>query len=143
MTEIDKSVLIAYPASRMFDLVDAVEKYPEFLPWCGNAHLIHRDPLTTRAMIEINYHGIRHSFTTENTKHAPELIEIKLVEGPFRKLEGAWRFHDLGGQGCKVEFSLQYEFSNHLLETLLGPIFSHIASTFIEAFVQRARQVYG
>ncbi|HUO44543.1 MAG TPA: type II toxin-antitoxin system RatA family toxin [Burkholderiales bacterium] len=143
MTEVKKTVLVAYPASRMFALVDTVEQYPEFLPWCGGTRLIHRDSQITRATIEINYHGVRHSFTTENTKREPELMEIRLVEGPFRRLDGTWRFHDLDGRGCKVEFYLHYEFSSHALELLLGPIFNHIADTFIDAFVKRARQVYG
>src|SRR5208282_1545048 len=143
MTEVNKSVLVAYPAPRMFTLVDAVEQYPEFLPWCGGVKIIHRDRQITRAAIEINYHGIRRSFTTENTKQEPRFMEIRLIEGSFRKLDGTWRFHDLNGQGCRIEFNLHYEFSNHLLEAFLGPVFSHIASTFIDAFVQRARQIYG
>jgi len=143
MPEVNKSVLVAYPASRMFALVDAVEQYPQFLPWCGGVQIVHRDHQVTRAMIEINYHGIRHSFTTENTKQEPQLMEIRLVEGPFRQLDGAWRFHDLNGQGCRVELNLRYEFSNHLLEVMLGPVFNHIADTFIDAFVRRARQIYG
>ena len=143
MTKVNKSVLVAYPASRMFTLVDTVEQYPEFLPWCGGVKIIRRDRQITLAEIEISYHGIHHHFTTENTKQEPRLMEIRLVEGPFRKLDGTWRFHDLNGQGCKIEFNLCYEFSSHLLETLLGPLFSHIANTFIDAFVRRARQIYG
>jgi ribosome-associated toxin RatA of RatAB toxin-antitoxin module len=143
MTKVNKSVLVAYSATRMFTLVDTVEQYPEFLPWCGGVKIIHRDRQTTLAEIEISYHGIHHRFTTENTKQEPRLMEIRLVEGPFRKLDGTWRFHDLNGQGCKIEFNLRYEFSSHLLDTLLGPLFSHIANTFIDAFVQRARQIYG
>jgi len=143
MTKINKSVLVAQSASRMFALVDAVEKYPEFLPWCGGVRLIHRDQHITRAAIEINYHGIHHGFSTENAKREPESIEIRLLEGPFRQLEGTWRFHDLNGQGCKIEFTLHYEFSSHLLGALLGPVFNHIANTFVDAFVRRARQIYG
>lgn len=127
----------------MFSLVDAVEDYPKFLPWCGGTTLLHRDQDTTRATILINYHGIRHSFTTENVKHAPAEMLIQLVEGPFRKLDGSWRFIDLAGRGCKIEFRLHYEFAGRLLDRLIGPVFHHIAGTLVEAFVKRAGQIYG
>lgn len=143
MADIMKSVLVGYPAAQMFELVDAVEKYPEFLPWCGGTRLLHRDQTLTRATILINYHGVKQSFTTENTKEPPRLMEIRLVEGPFRHLDGTWRFLDLGGRGCKIEFRLHYEFSSKLLEKLVGPVFHYIANTFVDAFTRRARQVYG
>lgn len=143
MADIMKSVLVGYSAAQMFELVDAVEKYPEFLPWCGGTHLLHRDQTLTRATILINYHGVKQSFTTENTKEPPRLMEIRLVEGPFRHLDGTWRFLDLGGRGCKIEFRLHYEFSSKLLEKLVGPVFHYIANTFVDAFTRRARQVYG
>jgi ribosome-associated toxin RatA of RatAB toxin-antitoxin module len=97
----------------------------------------------TRATILINYHGIRQSFTTENVKHAPAEILIRLVEGPFRKLDGSWRFIGLAGRGCKIEFRLHYEFAGRLLDRLIGPVFHHIAGTLVEAFVKRAELVYG
>ena len=127
----------------MFELVDTVEKYPEFLPWCGRSVCTLRDTHVTRATLHINYRGIRQSFSTENTKTAPRLMQIKLVEGPFRMLEGAWRFTDLGGAGCKVELSLRYEFSSRLLEKLVGPVFGYIANSMVDAFVKRAHRVYG
>jgi ribosome-associated toxin RatA of RatAB toxin-antitoxin module len=126
----------------MFSLVDAVEDYPGFLPWCGGTTLHHRDPEITRATIQINYHGIRQSFTTENVKRAPHEMLIRLVEGPFRSLDGGWRFGDLAGRGCKIEFTLRYEFASRILEKLVGPVFQHIADTLVEAFVKRAGQVY-
>lgn len=143
MAEVNKSVLVAYPARRMFALVDAVEKYPEFLPWCGGTEVIFRDSLLTRATIRINYHGIRQSFSTENAKREPHLIQIKLIAGPFRTLEGSWRFTDLGSDGCKVELSLRYEFSSRMLDKLVGPVFGYIANNLVDAFVKRARGIYG
>lgn len=127
----------------MFSLVDAVEDYPKFLPWCGGTTLLQRDQDTTRARILINYHGIRQSFTTENAKRAPVEMQIRLVEGPFRKLDGSWRFTDLAGRGCKIEFKLHYEFAGRLLDRLISPVFHHISSTLVDAFVKRAGQVYG
>ena len=143
MTEINRTVLVVFTPEQMFALVDAVEQYPEFLPWCGGATLIHRDPETTRATILINYHGIRQSFTTENIKQAPAEMLLRLVEGPFRTLDGSWRFTDLAGRGCKVELNLRYEFASRVLDKLIGPVFHHIAGTLVEAFVKRAEQVYG
>ena len=143
MAEVNKSVLVAYPAQRMFALVDDVEKYPEFLPWCGGAELIFRDALLTRATLRINYHGIRQSFSTENAKREPYLMQIKLIEGPFRTLEGSWRFTELGGAGCKIELSLRYEFASRMLDKLLGPVFGYIANNLVDAFVKRAHHVYG
>lgn len=141
MSEVNKSMLVGYSAQQMFALVDAVESYPEFLPWCGGAG--YRDERRTRATIEINFRGIRQSFTTENTKDAPHALHMKLVEGPFRTLDGGWRFTELSGQGCKIEFRLHYEFSSRLLEKLVGPVFSHIANTIVDGFIRRAEKVYG
>ena len=143
MAQVDKSVLVAHSALRMFELVDAVERYPEFLPWCGGSACNFRDAGTTRATLHINYRGIRQSFSTENTKFAPHLMHIKLIEGPFKMLEGSWRFTELGGAACKVELSLRYEFSNRVLEKLVGPVFGYIANTMVDAFVKRAQSIYG
>jgi ribosome-associated toxin RatA of RatAB toxin-antitoxin module len=143
MAEVNKSVLVAHPAQCMFALVDAVEKYPEFLPWCGGTQLIFRDARITRATIQIDYRGIRQSFITENAKSEPQLMQIKLIEGPFKTLEGSWRFTDLGGDGCKIELSLRYEFASRVLEKLVGPVFGYIANNLADAFVKRAQSIYG
>jgi ribosome-associated toxin RatA of RatAB toxin-antitoxin module len=143
MHEVHKSVLVAQPAQRMFALVDAVEKYPEFLPWCGGTEVLYRDAHITRATIRINYHGIRQSFSTENAKSEPQLMQIRLVEGPFRTLDGSWRFTDLGGDGCKIELSLRYEFASRMLEKLIGPVFGYIANNLVNAFVKRVQSIHG
>jgi len=141
--EVNRSVLVAYSPQQMFALVDAVERYPEFLPWCGGTSVMQRDEATTRATVLIHYRGIKHSFTTENAKQAPHEMVIRLVEGPFRALDGRWRFVQLADRGCKIEFRLHYEFSSKLLEKLVGPVFSYIANTLVEAFVKRAERLYG
>jgi ribosome-associated toxin RatA of RatAB toxin-antitoxin module len=143
MAVVEKSVLVGYSAQQMFELVDQVEHYPRFLPWCGGTELKWRDAETTVATISIDYLSVRQSFTTENAKQEPHLMVIKLKEGPFRELEGSWRFVELDQNACKVEFRLHYEFSSKLLETLVGPVFSHIANSFVDAFVRRAENVYG
>ncbi|MDD5404195.1 MAG: type II toxin-antitoxin system RatA family toxin [Sulfuricella sp.] len=143
MAQVEKSVLVPYSAQQMYDLVDGVENYPQFLPWCGGTDLKWRDETTTLATITIDYHGIRQSFTTENTNQIPALIQIRLQDGPFRRLEGSWHFIALNENACKIEFHLHYEFSSKLLESLFGPVFNHITNNFVDAFVQRAEKVYG
>ncbi|MFV0371336.1 MAG: type II toxin-antitoxin system RatA family toxin, partial [Azonexus sp.] len=93
--------------------------------------------------LHINYHAVKSSFTTENDKTYPTLMNIRLIDGPFRKLEGSWTFKPLGETACKIEFRLHYEFSSKLFEKVIGPVFNHIANTFVDAFVRRAAQVYG
>ncbi len=143
MARVDRSVLVGYTAQQMFSLVDRVEEYPEFLPWCAGASVSRRDDKITMATIHLDYHYLKQSFSTENTKHAPHLIEIRLISGPFRHLEGRWHFIELGEAGCKIEFSLHYEFSSKLLEKLLSPAFRHIADNFMDGFIKRAENIYG
>ena len=143
MARVEKSVLVEYSAAQMFALVDAIERYPQFLPWCSGANIEHRDEHITRATLAIDYHRIRQSFTTENTRSEPHEIRIRLVRGPFRALEGSWRFIALGESACKVELRLDYEFSGRLLEMVFGPVFHYIAGTLVEAFIARAQSVYG
>jgi len=142
MAQVQKTVLINHSASRMYALVDDVKKYPEFLPWCGGVDLIKQDEVSTIATLHIAYHGLHQKFTTENPKTHPNLMEIKLKDGPFKHLEGVWRFIELNEQACKIEFMLNYEFTNSILEKIIAPVFSHIANTFVDGFVARADAVY-
>lgn len=143
MALVEKTVLIAQSAERMFDLVDRCEDYPEFLPWCGRTEVKFRDATKTVATLFVNYHSVTTSFTTENDKAYPESMLIRLIDGPFRRLEGSWHFRALAENACKIEFRLHYEFSSKVFEKVIGPVFSHIANTFVDAFVRRAGQVYG
>jgi ribosome-associated toxin RatA of RatAB toxin-antitoxin module len=142
MQRVLKSVLVPYSAARMFDLVDRVERYPQFLPWCGGSQVIEEHAGGKTARIDIDYHHIKAHFTTDNVNRAPESIIVTLRDGPFRHLHGEWRFHPLSEDACKVEFELAYEFATHVLEMVVGPVFSHIANTFIDSFVRRAESVY-
>ncbi|SNR74170.1 Ribosome association toxin PasT (RatA) of the RatAB toxin-antitoxin module [Methylobacillus rhizosphaerae] len=141
MAQVEKTVLVGHSAEHMFNLVDNVEAYPGFLPWCGGVDLLQRDESVTAATLHIDYHGLKQHFTTENHKTFPTSMEIRLKNGPFKHLEGFWRFTPLAENACKIEFKLQYEFSSFLLEKLIAPVFSHIANTFVEAFVQQADNV--
>jgi len=133
---------VPYSASQMFELVDRFDLYPQFLPWCAGAQVLEQAGDRKTARIDIDYHGVRAHFTTDNLNRPSESIVITLKDGPFRHLHGEWRFRTLGEQGCKVEFELAYEFATHLLDKVIGPVFGHIAATFIDAFVRRAEAVY-
>jgi ribosome-associated toxin RatA of RatAB toxin-antitoxin module len=143
MAVVHKSVLLGYSAEQMFALVDRVEDYPKFLPWCGGVVVREREDNRLVATISINYHGVKQSFTTENTNVRPSSMTMKLVEGPFRQLNGAWTFKALRADACKIEFDLHYEFSNRILETIIGPVFNMIANSFVDSFSKRAEAVYG
>lgn len=143
MPVVEKSVLVGHSAQQMFALVDAVEAYPQFLPWCSGTDVIHRDAERTRATLHVNYHGAKQSFTTENAKEPPQRMTVRLVRGPFRVLDGEWRFNALAEDACKVEFRLHYEFSSRVLAMLVGPVFSYIANTMVDAFVKRAADLHG
>lgn len=143
MKRIRHSVLVPYSASEMHELVDRVERYPEFLPWCAGATVNEGQDGARRARLDIDFHGVRAHFTTSNASVPAEAIVVTLVDGPFRHLHGEWRFRALDPAASKVELELAYEFASGLLERAVGPVFDHIASTFVEAFVRRAGAVYG
>lgn len=141
MAKVEKSVLVEHSAAAMFDLVDRVEDYPLFLPWCGGTEVKWRDAQSTVATIRIDYLGVKQSFTTENSKQFPVEMQLGLQDGPFSHLHGHWRFKPLGESACRIDFRLEYAFSSRILENLLAPVFGHITGTFVDAFVKRADQV--
>ena len=143
MQSVKKSVLVPYSAAQMFALVDDVECYPEFLPWCGGARVLANRDGGKTARVDINYHGVHAHFTTDNVNRPPSSIEMALNDGPFRHLHGEWKFLALAPDACKVEFELAYQFSSNVLEKVVGPVFGHVANTFIDAFVRRAESRYG
>jgi ribosome-associated toxin RatA of RatAB toxin-antitoxin module len=136
MQSVKKSVLVQHSAAEMFDLVDRVERYREFLPWCAGASVLETHEGGKTARIDIAYHGVRTHFTTENVNRRPESIVIALKDGPFRHLHGEWRFIELAPDACKIEFELTYEFATSLLEPAMGRVFGRIANTFMDAFVK-------
>jgi len=145
MHNVKRSVLVPYSPERMFDLVADVARYPEFMPWCGGATVLEQTDSSMRASITISLAGLKQSFTTQNTHDYPRSIHLSLVDGPFSALEGHWEFQPLGeaGDACKVLFTLEYAFSSRTLEMLVGPVFNRVASSFIDAFSQRADALYG
>lgn len=142
MQTVRRSVLVPFAAAEMFALVDDVETYPQFLPWCGGAKVLERHEGGKTARIDIDYHGVKAHFTTDNANAPPDKIVITLKDGPFKHLHGEWRFRALAEDASKVEFELAYAFTTHLLEAIVGPVFNHIANTFIDAFVRRAEKLH-
>ncbi|MFO7746278.1 MAG: type II toxin-antitoxin system RatA family toxin [Orrella sp.] len=143
MHSIERSVLVPYSAAQMFDLVAGVEKYPEFMPWCGGSEVAERDESGMKASVTISLAGLRQTFTTQNKHTYPSLIELELIDGPFSALHGRWEFVALSEEACKVVFTLRYEFSSRALEKLVGPVFNRIANSFIDSFSKRADVCYG
>jgi len=135
---IKKSAFVFFNHKDIFQLIDDVEHYTDFLPWCGGSKVIKRTKKITEATIEINFKGVKQSFTTRNLKKPFEIMEINLVDGPFKKLTGSWKFTSIDKKSCKIELSLMYEFNNLILEKLIGPIFNIIANTFIDEFIKEA-----
>ncbi len=144
MSFINKSVLLEYSAEQMFALVDGIESYPEFLEWCSEVD-VRRDDRNEEVIagLTINFHGIRKTFTTKNINLGTELITMTLISGPFTRLEGSWKFKALRADACKVEFTLEYDLTGHLLEVLIDQVFGAIANTMIDSFCKRAKVVYG
>ena len=146
MKTVHKSVLIWHSAAEMFALVTDVASYPQFLPWCDQASVVDEDANGMTAKVGLSLAGLKQSFTTRNTHVQDSKVSLKLVSGPFSKLEGHWDFTPVGQAGekaCKIEFSLRYDFDNAVLAALVGPVFDKIAGSLVDAFVKRAAQVYG
>lgn len=143
MKKISKHALVMYSAKQMYDLVDDIASYSEFLPWCNNSVELSRNDNTVTASLAIKYSGLSKSFTTKNINTAYEKIEMTLVDGPFKHLHGVWRFEPLGDDGTKILLDMEFAFSNRLLDMTVGNVFGHIANSLVDAFIQRAKTVYG
>ncbi len=144
MTTITRSSLVLFTPDQMFDLVNDIEAYPIFLPWCRASEIIHKTETTVDASLALAKGGIHHVFSTRNTFMQGESIAISLIDGPFKHLEGHWQFVMIGdNQGCRIQLDMNFEFSNRIISMALGPIFTQISGSLVEAFCKRAQQVYG
>jgi len=143
MPVISKSALVPYSAAEMFALVNDIPAYPDFLPWCGDREVLTSNEDEIRAKVQLSRSGIKQSFTTLNRLQKDKMIEMRLVEGPFQHLEGFWRFEPLNDTACKVMFDIEFEFSSKILALTVGPVFSQITSTLVDAFTKRAVEIYG
>ena len=127
----------------MFELVDDVDSYSDFLPWCNHSEVLTRDANIVEATVEIHQGSISKSFTTRNTRIEYESIDLALLGGPFKELAGGWRFKELGGEGCKIALELEFEFDNRMVDMMFGPFFQQTCNSLVDAFTRRASDVYG
>jgi len=142
-TRIQRTAWVPYSAEQMFDLVNDVSSYPEFLPHCRSARVLESRGDRVKATIELAKGALHKSFTTVNHLEGPHRIEMRLVQGPFRHLHGAWTFTPEAGRGTRVELDLEFEFAGRLMALAIGPVFNHVANSLVDAFVTRARDVHG
>jgi ribosome-associated toxin RatA of RatAB toxin-antitoxin module len=140
---VKKTVLVPYSACRCTSSSTASRTIRGSCPGAAGARVLEAHAGGKTARLDIDYHGVRAHFTTQNANTPGELIVVTLKDGPFRQLHGEWRFKRLRADACKVGFDLSYEFSSGVLDKVIGPVFNHIATTFIDAFVKRAEAVYG
>ncbi len=143
MKRITRTAISPHSAAELYGLVEDIESYPRFLPWCVAATVHQRTPHATRATLTVGLPGVRQSFTTQNDNRPGEAIDLRLVEGPFKSFAAGWRFTPLGAQACRIDFSLDYEFASRALGRVLEPLFDRIANTMVDAFARRADEVHG
>ncbi len=142
MLKINKSVIIEYTPQQMFELVSDVENYSNCLPWCTRSEIRNHNGNQITGAVYLEYLKIKLYFVTANTQSPYSTIQMQLVEGPFKHLAGLWQFTPLGDHGCRIDFNLEYTFSNILLEKLIGPVFSHISKNIVDCFIKEARRKY-
>jgi ribosome-associated toxin RatA of RatAB toxin-antitoxin module len=142
MPQVNRSALVSFSAEQMFNLVNDVERYPEFLPGCAAAQIHESDDSSMKASVEVAKAGIKKTFTTHNQLQFGNTILMELVDGPFKLLRGGWHFTPLDDSACKVELKLDFEFSSKMVEMAFGRVFNELVNNMVSAFTQRAKQVY-
>ncbi|WP_076542650.1 type II toxin-antitoxin system RatA family toxin [Shewanella sp. UCD-KL21] len=142
MPKISKSVLVRFSAMQMYDLVNDVESYHAFLPGCVGGKVLEFDGQTMVASVDVSKAGIRKTFTTRNQVVPGKTIELRLENGPFKHLDGLWRFTELTDDACKVEFDLNFDFSNPLADLAFGKVFKDLMNSMVKAFTERAKVIY-
>jgi ribosome-associated toxin RatA of RatAB toxin-antitoxin module len=142
MNNLKRSAIVPYTARQMFELVNSIEEYPRFLPWCSESKIISQSDQEIIATLEIHWKGVKKSFTTRNQLDPYKAIKMALVEGPLHHMEGNWQFQPLNEHACKVFLDLEFEFAGGFIDRLFQPIFKHIANTLVDAFCKRADELY-
>jgi len=142
MRTVDRSALVPYSAEQMYALVEDVESYPAFLPWCTGARLIRKEEAELEAAIGLGLGALQAEFSTRNQLQPPTAMTMDLLDGPFRSLSGRWDFSVLGGQGCEARLQLHFEFEHRTQDLLFGAAFEKICSELVDAFVKRAKVLY-
>ena len=142
MHHISKSAIVPFTPQQMYELVNNINDYPQFLNWCEGAFILNQSDHQITASVQINKGGLKQTFSTINTLKPFRLIEMKLLDGPFEHFSGEWRFEPLGENAAKVFLNLQFKFKSKLLDMSLTPIFTKIANSQLDAFVARANKIY-
>lgn len=142
MPSIRRSALVPYSTRQMFELVNDIESYPAFLPWCRRARITSREPMRLTATIEIAKGPLARQFATRNTLVQDRRIDMQLLHGPFRSLHGSWSFSEDHSGLCHVAFGLDFEYSSTLIAATLGPLFEHAADRLVQSFCKRAEELY-
>lgn len=143
MKKITRSALLPFASKTVYDIVNDVSSYPDFLPWCGGAKVLSSSDKEMVASITIAKAGLQQTFTTRNHLTPHTKIEMELVEGPFSHMAGEWTFTELDEDACKITFVIEFQIRNRLLNLAIGPIFEQIATTMVHSFSERARALYG
>jgi ribosome-associated toxin RatA of RatAB toxin-antitoxin module len=140
--EIRRSALVTFTPEQMFDLVIDVERYPEFLPWVAAAQLHERSEHDLVASMEMQRAGVHERFATRNEFVRPDYMTLRLLQGPFRTLDGRWSFTPIAASGTRVELEMRFEFANPVVSLLFGKAFEQSCNTLIDAFIARARSLH-
>lgn len=143
MPGIKKSQVVPYTQEQMYGLVNSVSSYPEFVPFCSSSQVDSKTPDEIRATLTFARGGLHKSFTTLNRLQPHKMIEMRLIDGPFKQLEGLWQFEAIDESHCRVSLDLEFEFSSHWIGLMFGPIFNQVASMLVDAFCKRAEFMYG
>ncbi|MDA9058242.1 type II toxin-antitoxin system RatA family toxin [Candidatus Thioglobus sp.] len=143
MHRISKSAIVPYTPQQMFELVNNIDDYSQFLNWCDSSSILNQSDDQITASVEINKGGIKQTFSTLNTLTPYQSIAMELVDGPFDELSGEWRFEPLGENAAKIHLDLQFKFKSMLIDMALSPVFKNIANSQLDSFVARAKYIYG
>lgn len=143
MKQVRRTAIVPFSAEQMYALVNDIESYPQFLPWCSDARVLTRDGDALTASLSMAVGRLQHAFTTANTMEPGRRISVRLLSGPFQHLHGSWEFLPAGPAACEIHLDMHFEFKNRLVEMSLGKIFGQIVNSLVGAFTQRASRVYG
>ena len=142
MSSVHREAKVQYSPKQMYDIVNDVASYPDFLPWCYGSEVLSQNEDEVRARLDLSYCGLHQSFSTVNRLQNGKMIEVRLLDGPFSHLEGFWRFEPLSDASCYIEFDLAFEFAGSIFDFALNSVFSQVANNLVDAFCERARELY-
>jgi ribosome-associated toxin RatA of RatAB toxin-antitoxin module len=142
MPTISRSALVMYSVEQMYKLINDIAAYPEFIPNCGDSKIISVQGNEVTAALMVSKGGLKKWFTTKNTLINANKVQLDLVEGPFKKLSGYWQLTELSQEACKISLYLEYEFSSKVFDLAFGRVFTVLTNNMVQAFTQRAKEVY-